>query len=86
MPNYGQTSKEIEEEFEKEEDIVERKYVKTFPRAHSSDIPRARLDVDIPDSTPRTMNILGVKLPHSNAYDTTPKIDYIPNTLKKKRY
>lgn len=71
MPTYGQTSKELEEEFEKEEEPIERKYVKMFPKSHSSLLPRARLDVGLPNS----MNYMGgldsirMTIPKSDIYN-----------------
>jgi hypothetical protein len=50
MTNYGQTSKELEEEYEKEEEPFEQEYIRTFPKKHSSSLPRARLCVKIPNS------------------------------------
>lgn len=50
MTNYGQTSKDIQEEYEREEEPFEQEFVKTFPKKHSSSLPRARLGVKIPNS------------------------------------
>ena len=50
MTNYGQTSKELEEEYEKEEEPTEKEYIKTFPKKFSSSLPRVRLSMKVPDS------------------------------------
>lgn len=71
MTNYGQTSKELEEEFEREEEPIEQEYIRTFPKKHSSLIPRVRTDVKLPN----TMDYMGrfdslkVNIPHSDIYN-----------------
>jgi hypothetical protein len=70
MTNYGQTSKEIQEEFEKEEEPIEDQYMRTFPKRHSSILPHVKLGVDLPSSMGATnMNSLRIKIPHSNVYN-----------------
>ena len=86
MTNYGQTSKELEEEYEKEEDVVETKYISTFPKKFSSMAPCEQLRVKVPNTNSKLNVILGVKLPHSDMHDTTPCVVNMPNSLKKKRY
>jgi hypothetical protein len=71
MTNYGQTSKELEEEFEREEEPIEQEYIRTFPKKHSSLIPRVRTDVKLPN----TMDYMGrfdslrVTIPYSDVYN-----------------
>lgn len=50
MTDYGKTSKELEEEYEKEEEPTEKEYIKTFPKKFSSSLPRVRLSMKVPDS------------------------------------
>jgi len=70
MTNYGQTSKELEEEYEKEEEPIEQEYVRTFPKRHSSLLPHMRLDVKLPSSMGCCdINSLKVKIPHSDIYN-----------------
>jgi len=71
MPNYGQTSKDIQEEYEKEEEPFEQEYIKTFPKKHSSSLPRARLGVKIPNSMDymNTVDTIRVGIPRSNIYN-----------------
>ncbi len=71
MPNYGHTSKDIQEEYEKEEEPFEQEYIRTFPKKHSSSLPRARLGVKIPDSMSymNSIDSLSVKIPHSDIYN-----------------
>jgi hypothetical protein len=71
MTNYGQTSKELEEEFEREEEPVEQEYIKTFPKKFSSSLPRARLGVKVPDSMSYMNRIdsLKIDIPHSDIYN-----------------
>lgn len=85
MTNYGQTSKELEEEFEKEEEPIEQEYIRTFPKKHSSLIPRVRTNVKIPNTNSNLNVILGVKLPRTDMHDTTPCVVTLPNSLLKKR-
>lgn len=71
MTNYGQTSKELEEEYEREEEPIEQDYIRTFPKKHSSLIPRVRTGVKLPN----TMEYIGrfdslkVNIPHSDIYN-----------------
>lgn len=71
MTDYGKTSKELEEEYEREEEPIEREFVRTFPQKHSSSLPRARLGVKVPDSMyyMNRINSLKIKIPHSDIYN-----------------
>ena len=69
MSDYGKTSKELEEEFEREEEPIEREYVRTFPKSHSSLLPHMRLGVKLPSSMDYNINSLKVKIPHSDIYN-----------------
>jgi hypothetical protein len=71
MPNYGQTSKDIQDEYEKEEEPFEQEFVRTFPKKHSSSLPRARLGVKIPNSMDfmNSVDSIRVGIPHSNIYN-----------------
>lgn len=84
MTNYGQTSKELEEEYEKEEEPIEQEYVRTFPKSHSSLLPHMRLGVKIPSSMDYNINSLKVKIPHSDVYNTEWR-NFNTNLLGKKR-
>lgn len=69
MADYGKTSKELEEEFEKEEEPIEQEYIKTFPKKFSSSLPHARLGVKVPDSMNYSIGSLKVKIPPSDIYN-----------------
>jgi len=70
MSHYGQSSKEIQEEFEKEEEPIEEQYMRTFPKRHSSILPHVKLGVSIPSSMGgMDMDSLRIKIPHSDVYN-----------------
>ena len=69
MTTYGQTSKEIHDEYEKEEEPIEEEYIRTFPKKFSSSLPRVRLGVDLPNSMNNNMDALRIKIPHSDIYN-----------------
>ena len=84
MPDYGKTSKELEEEYEREEEPIEKEYVRTFPNSHSSLLPHMRLDVKLPSSVGYDMNSLKVKIPKSDIYNMEWR-NFNTNLLGKKR-
>jgi len=70
MTNYGQTAKELEEEFEREEEPIEQEYIRTFPKSHSSLLPHMKLGVKLPSSMDCcNIDSLRVKIPHSDIYN-----------------
>jgi hypothetical protein len=83
MTNYGQTSKELEEEYEREEEPIEKEY-KIFPKKHNSLLPNERFGVKLPNTNSNLNVMLGVKLPRTDMHDTTPYIVSLPNSLKKR--
>lgn len=87
MTDYNKTSKELEEEFEKEEEPTEKEYIKTFPKKFSSSLPRARLGVKIPDSMSymNSIDSLSVKIPHSDIYNKEWKNFETPLFGKKRK-
>jgi hypothetical protein len=69
MANYGKTSKELEEEYENEEEPIEKEYIRTFPKSHSSILPHLRLDVKLPNTNGCNIGSLKVKIPKSDIYN-----------------
>ncbi len=71
MKNYEKSSKNIQEGFEKEEEPFEQEYIRTFPKKHSSSLPRARLGVKIPNSMDymNTIDTISVGIPHSDIHN-----------------
>lgn len=84
MVDYGKTSKELEEEYEKEEEPIEKEYVRTFPKSHSSLLPHMRLGVKLPSSMDHNINSLKVKIPKSDIYNVEWR-NFNTNLLGKKR-
>lgn len=84
MSEYGKTSKELEEEFEKEEEPIEREYIRTFPKKHNSLLPHLRLDVKLPSTEGNNINSLKFKIPKSDIYNMEWR-NFNTNLLGKKR-
>ena len=75
-----------EQDYEKYEEELEKRAEQKplIKKYHSSLLPHESFDVGLPNSTPKTNVILGVKIPNSTAYDTTIGATVIPNSLKKR--
>jgi hypothetical protein len=87
MTHYGQTSKEVQEEYEKEEEPIEEGYMKTFPKRHSSILPHVKLGVTIPSSMGymNTMDSIRMRIPHSSIHNKDWEKFESPLFLRKKR-
>jgi hypothetical protein len=82
--DYTQGEEELEERAE-----MKSPFMKAFPKKHfSSNLPYVRFDVKVPSTGFKGIDIMGVKLPDSSIYDTTPKKIHLPDSSKllKKRY